>query len=195
MPKIQISDVGFWKSVLQRFHAPQKNQNKVSAQMRPDDKRKSCAKKNNFVRAECCAEVIAQQKKVCCAATEKAAQNKSSARPAFERGCGKKQKSAWRPDKTRLLGCDKKNNFCAPCRPHTSPRKWQKKYFPCCAGDTAFAEATGHKKVTARAVKTEQTATGHKKAPRTALERGCDKKISAWRPDPLHAWLWPDNPK
>jgi hypothetical protein len=28
-PKIQISDAGFWKSVLQRFHAPQKVKKKV----------------------------------------------------------------------------------------------------------------------------------------------------------------------
>jgi hypothetical protein len=45
MPKNQISDAGFWKSVLRRFHAPKKYQNQVSAQMKPDGKRKkNCAK-------------------------------------------------------------------------------------------------------------------------------------------------------
>jgi hypothetical protein len=65
----------------------------------------------------------------------------------------------------------KKNNFCAPCCPHTSTRKWQKKYFPCCAGDTTFAEATGHKKNYC-AADSDRTL---KKATRTAQERGCDQ--------------------
>jgi hypothetical protein len=48
MLKIQITDAGFWKSVLQRFHA--KKQNQVSAQMRPDDKRKRTAQKKSSAR-------------------------------------------------------------------------------------------------------------------------------------------------
>jgi hypothetical protein len=67
-----------------------------------------------------------------------------------------------------------------------------KKKFLAARADTACADATGHKKVVARAVKAERTATGQasacltvlsgskrtppKKTARPALERGCDKK-------------------
>jgi hypothetical protein len=139
--------------------------------MRPDDKRKNCAKKIS-ARADCCSDATGQQKKVCCAATEKAAQKKISVLPALEHGCGKKNLHGVL---TRLLGCDKKIISARPAA-LTLLRGSDKKIFSLMRGRHSFCRSDRSQKVTARAVKTEQTATGHKKAARTALERGCDKK-------------------
>jgi hypothetical protein len=129
-PKIQISDAGFWKSVLQRFHAPQKK-SKQSVCADETGRQKKKLRKRKVLRALHLSVAVDKNKNRHGALTE------------------------------RLLGYEKKY-FLRTLPPSHFCAKVTKKYFPCCAGDTAFAEATGHKKVTARAVKTEQTATGHK---------------------------------
>jgi hypothetical protein len=58
-----------------------------------------------------------------------------------------------------------KNNFCAPCRPHTSARKWQKNIFLAARATQLLQKRPVTKKITAR-----QTATGHWKKLR-ALHR------------------------
>jgi hypothetical protein len=108
-------------------------------------KEKAARQKNNFVRADCCAEATGQpkksllrsddatgqQKKVCCAATEKAVQKKISVRPALERGCGLKKKSAWRPDTLARLWPDKKESLAARADKAGQKRPVKKS---CCAG-------------------------------------------------------------
>jgi hypothetical protein len=119
----------------------------------------------------------------------------------------KKSKKKFCADET---GRQKKANFCAPCRPDTSTRKWPDRktnfVFLAARADKACADATGHKKVAAWADTGEWTATGQAKRQflrALQLMTGCDrasqqkklraltlsvavtgqKKDSAWHPD------------
>jgi hypothetical protein len=93
----------------------------------------------------------------------------------------KKSKKKFCADET---GRQKKANFCAPCRPDTSTRKWPDRktnfVFLAARADKACADATGHKKVAAWADTGEWTATGQAKRQflralqlMTACEQAC----------------------
>jgi hypothetical protein len=112
----------------------------TAARRRPDSQKKGLLRSDD---------ATGQQKKVCCAATEKAAQKKISACRALERGCGKKKKIL-HGALTRLFGCDRIKKISG-------------------AGADKAMQKRLVKKIAARAVKTDQTATGQVTARLTLL--------------------------
>jgi hypothetical protein len=165
--KIQISDTGFWKGVLQRFLAPQKV--KKSAQMRPDGKRKSCAAQKIILREQTGARMRPDRKKI-------VLRWLTAARKRPDRPKGKK--------------------FCAPCHPDTSAQKWlDRKKIPCCAGGHSLCRCDRSQKKLLRGLTQVlgYNRTAHKKSARPAakwmrpvkkkdsarltLLRGCDRSV------------------
>jgi hypothetical protein len=130
--------------------------------------------KNNFARADCCAEATGQAKR-------KQISERPAALPLL-RGSDRTEKQiflAVRADKAERTATGQVNRKFLRALQLLTGCDWASQQKKTVRTDKACAEATGHKKVDARAVKTDQTATGQVTA-RLTLLLGCDwleKKI------------------